>query len=58
MAKLSVESFIDYVERSELVAAETLQNALEEAKSAQGGQLPDDADVLANFLIEKQLLTS
>jgi eukaryotic-like serine/threonine-protein kinase len=58
MAKLSVDDFIDYVERSELVEAGILQQALAEAKAAHGGQLPDDADLLANFLIEKQLLTS
>jgi eukaryotic-like serine/threonine-protein kinase len=58
MATLSVETFIDYVERSELVGAPTLQAALEELRNAHGGQLPEDADVLANFLIEKKLLTS
>ena len=58
MATLSVESFIDYVERSELVEAATLQAALAEFKAAHDGQLPEDADLLANFLIDKKLLTS
>src|SRR6188768_2911418 len=58
MATLSVEGFIDYVERSELVEAATLQAALAEIKSAHAGELPTDADVLANLLIEKKLLTS
>jgi serine/threonine-protein kinase len=58
MATLSVESFIDYVERSELVEADALQQVIDECKTAHGGELPDDADVLANLLIEKKLLTS
>jgi eukaryotic-like serine/threonine-protein kinase len=57
MATLSVENFIDYVERSDLVEAPALKSALEELKTAHSGQFPD-ADVLANFLIEKKLLTS
>jgi len=57
MATLSVESFIDYVERSELVEAETLQKAIDECKVSHAGQLPDDADRLASFLIDKGLLT-
>jgi eukaryotic-like serine/threonine-protein kinase len=57
MATLSVESFIDYVERSELVEAEALQRALDECKTAHAGQLPSDADLLAAFFIDKGLLT-
>lgn len=58
MATLSVEGFIDYVEKSTLVDAPILQAALEEIKANHGGELPADADVLANLLIEKKLLTS
>src|SRR4051812_4352936 len=58
MATLSTEGFLDYVERSDLVDAVTLQSALEELKAAHGGELPADADVIANKLIEKKLLTS
>jgi eukaryotic-like serine/threonine-protein kinase len=58
MATLSVESFLDYVERSELVEPATLQAALEEFKQSQGGEMPTDADLLANFLIDRKLLTS
>jgi serine/threonine protein kinase len=58
MATLSVESFIDYVERSELVEAGTLQTALDDFKGAHGGELPSDSDILANFLIDRKLLTS
>jgi len=58
MATLSVESFLDYVERSELVEPATLQTALDEFKQSQGGEMPTDADLLANFLIDRKLLTS
>jgi len=58
MATLSVEGFIEYVEKSTLVDAPILQAALDEIKANHGGELPADADVLANLLIEKKLLTS
>jgi len=58
MATLSVESFLDYVERSELVEAEALQTALDEFKQSHGGEMPADADLLANFMIDRKLLTS
>lgn len=58
MATLSTEGFLDFVERSELVEPLTLAAALAELKTAQGGQLPGDAEAVATFLIEKQLLTS
>jgi len=58
MATLSVDSFIDYVERSELVEAEVLQAAIADLKAAHGGALPDDANVIANLLVEKGLITS
>ena len=58
MAKLSVDSFLDYVERSELVEADALRTALDALKADHGGQLPDDADVVAEFLVGKKLLTS
>ena len=58
MATLSVDSFIDYVERSELVEAEALQAAVAELKAAHGGELPADANVAANLLIDKGLLTA
>jgi serine/threonine-protein kinase len=58
MATLSTEGFLDYVERSELVDAATLQGALDELKAANGGELPADAEVIASKLIEKKLLTT
>src|SRR5262245_8850594 len=58
MAKLSVESFLDYVERSELVEREALREALEELKTQRGGTLPEDADEVATHLVTKKLLTN
>src|SRR5439155_13345378 len=58
MATLSVESFLDYVERSELVEAQTLQAALDDFKQTHTGEMAADADLLANFLIDRKLLTS
>jgi serine/threonine-protein kinase len=58
MATLSVESFLDFVEKSDLVEPGILQLELAELKAAHGGQLPADASVVANFLIDKKLLTS
>lgn len=58
MATLSVEGFIDFVEKSNLVDAPILQSALNEIKVNHGGELPADADILANLLMEKKLLTS
>src|ERR1044072_1310239 len=57
MATLSVESFVDFVERSELVEAPALQTALDEIKAAYGGNLPADAGEVPTLLIEKKLLT-
>lgn len=58
MANISVAGFIDYVERSALVEPGVLQSAIDEFQAACGGKLPDDADLLANYLIDKKLLTS
>jgi serine/threonine protein kinase len=56
MATLSVDSFVDYIERSELVEESALKAALDEFRSARGEQAAD-ADALAAFLVEKGLLT-
>jgi serine/threonine protein kinase len=58
MATLSVDSFVDFVERSELVEPDVFQAAVTELKAAHGGSLPEDADTTANFFVEKGLLTS
>jgi eukaryotic-like serine/threonine-protein kinase len=57
MAKLSVDSFLMFVERSELVDEEALRDAVASFKAAQGGVLPEDADLVANHLVEQGLLT-
>jgi serine/threonine protein kinase len=58
MAKLSVPSFIDYVERSQLVEEEALRKALDQLRAEHGGALPDDTDLVANHLIKAGLLTT
>jgi len=58
MASLSVASFIDYVERSQLVEEEALRKSLDQLRSQSGGALPDDADVVAAHLIQASLLTA
>jgi serine/threonine protein kinase len=57
MAKLSVKQFLDFVQRSNLVKEDQLKRALEKCEGMHGGQLPDDADVVAGDLIEAGLLT-
>jgi serine/threonine-protein kinase len=58
MATLSVDSFLEFVEKSELVEPGVLQLALGELKAAHAGALPADSIEVANFLIDKKLLTS
>lgn len=57
MAKLAVPNFIDYVERSNLVSDEVLQKSLGELRAKHGGELPEDADLVADYLINAGLLT-
>jgi eukaryotic-like serine/threonine-protein kinase len=58
MAKLSVESFLQFVERSELVDADALRKAIAEYKNDHAGDLPEDADIIAGYLVDKKLLTN
>ena len=58
MATLSVENFIDYVERSQLIPEETLRSSLMQLRQKHGGSLPVDADDVAQHLIGAGLLTS
>lgn len=58
MAKLSVDNFLDLVQRSNLVAEDQLQRALDALKAQNGDKLPEDADVVAQHLISADLLTS
>jgi serine/threonine-protein kinase len=58
MAKLSVDEFVQYLEKSSLVSPDRLKQSLALLKTQNGGTLPDDADVVANFLIDADLITS
>lgn len=58
MANLSVENFIDYVERSELVDDSQLQAELGKLKALHGGVLPTTAEVVANHLVNAGLITT
>jgi serine/threonine protein kinase len=57
MAKLSVEQFLDFVKRSELVPLDQLERALDELKAKHDGQLPEDAEIVSNHLVQAGLLT-
>jgi serine/threonine protein kinase len=57
MAKLSVETFLDLVERSELVEAEGLQATLAELKRTGGERAVGDTDAVAKALVDAGLLT-
>jgi serine/threonine-protein kinase len=57
MAKLSVENFIDYLERSRLVEEDQLHKSLDSLRAQHGGKLPDDVDLLVNHLINANLIT-
>lgn len=58
MATLSVSSFLDYLERSQLVEPDVLKPALDAFHAAHPDASPEDAQPLAAFLVEKGLLTS
>src|SRR3954465_14830339 len=57
MAKLAVSNFIDYVESSNLISEDVLRKSLEALRAKSGGQLPEDADLVADHLIAVGLLT-
>jgi serine/threonine protein kinase len=57
MAKLSVDNFLDLVRRSELIFSDQYDRALDELKQKHNGQLPDDADVIADYFVDTGLLT-
>lgn len=58
MANLSVASFIDYVERSQLVDDAALRASLDQLRDKNQGSLPDDAEAVASHLIGAGLLTA
>ncbi|QDU31775.1 Serine/threonine-protein kinase PrkC [Anatilimnocola aggregata] len=57
MAKLSVDNFLDFVERSKLADADQLAKSLETLRAQNSGSLPDDADRVAESLIAAGLIT-
>ncbi len=57
MANIPVDKFLDYVNRSNLVEDETLQQSLEGLRAQHGGQLPEDADLVASYLVDQKLIT-
>jgi len=58
MAKLTVDTFLDFVRRSTLVEEDRLAASLDALRAEHGGNLPDDADIVANHLVAQELLTS
>ena len=56
MAKLGVKEFVELVHRSRLVEKDQLIAILSECK--QNGQLPDDAEEVADYLIRRGVLTA
>jgi serine/threonine-protein kinase len=57
MAELSADSFLDYVERSQLVDADALQKSIAALRDKHAGKLPPTSDVAAH-LIDAGLLTN
>jgi tRNA A-37 threonylcarbamoyl transferase component Bud32 len=57
MAKQKVENFLELVRRSELVEKDQLDRAIAEFPQPADGS-PPDAEAMAQFLIERDLLTS
>lgn len=57
MAKLSVDQFIEFVEKSKLAEPDQLRKSLDKLRSAGAGQLPDDADRVADAFIQDGLIT-
>ena len=57
MAKLTVKIFLDFVQKSGLVEEDRLRKSLTACEEKNGGQLPEDADVVAEQLISDGLVT-
>jgi serine/threonine protein kinase len=57
MAKVNAKNFIDLVRRSRLVEEERLARALALIEEKHGGQLPEDPDLLAESLVDQDVLT-
>jgi len=57
MAKLTVRNFLELVQRSNLVPEADLRDVLMQCKAQNGGQLPADAEKVADMLVESGQLT-
>jgi serine/threonine protein kinase len=57
MAKLSTSEFVDYLSRSDLVPEDVLKHSLDDLRRKHGGKLPDDAEIVADHLVDSQLIT-
>src|SRR4051812_32535633 len=58
MAKLTVKNFLDFVQKSGLVEDEDrLRKSLAACEEKYGGQLPEDADLVAEQLINDLVVT-
>ena len=57
MAKLNVKTFLEVVQKSGLVAEPRLNETLDRLRAQHDGELPDDADLIASFLIDAGLIT-
>lgn len=57
MAKPDAQSFVELVKRSQLVEDEPLERVLAKLRAKHGKKLPEDAQLIANALIEAELLT-
>lgn len=57
MAKLTTPVFLNYLTQSELVAERDLRRSLDDLREKCGGELPDDAEIVANSLISAGHIT-
>src|SRR5436190_22662629 len=57
MAKLSTATFLDYLTQSGLVAERDLRRSLDALREKCGGELPEDAESVADWFIGGGLIT-
>ena len=58
MSKLPVKNFLELVRKSGLVDEPKLLDAVTKLEAKHGGELPDDAEVLAEHLVSLGLITT
>jgi len=57
MAKVDTDKFLELLTRSELIQEDQLSQALSELRSEHEGQLPGEVDAIAEWFVERELLT-